>query len=89
MEKTNDNDGDRLELEALRIAQRAHHSIEQLQTHRGYRASEYAERIKRLRKVVSAISQKSQMGTLKLEGMGSISLSDEDQALVYDPLRAL
>ena len=55
MEKTNDIDGDRLELEALRIAQRAHHSIEQLQTHRGYRASEYAERIKRLRKKFNAV----------------------------------
>jgi hypothetical protein len=89
MEKTNDNDGDRLELEALRLAHRAHRSIEQLETHRKYRASEYAERIKRLRKVAQAIGQRQQMGTLALEGLSSITLSEEDLALVHDPLRSL
>jgi hypothetical protein len=89
MEKNNDNDGDRLELEALRLAHRAHRSIEQLTTHRKYRASEYAERIKRLRKVAQAIGQRQQMGTLALEGLSSITLSEEDLALVHDPLRAL
>ena len=40
-------------------------------------------------KIAQAITQKNQMGTLALEGMALISLSDEDLALVHDPLRAL
>jgi len=88
MEKINDV-SDQLELVALRLAQRAHHSIEQLELHRKHRASEYAERIKRLRKIVQTISQKSQMGILPLEGMTQITLSEDDLALVHDPLRAM
>lgn len=88
MEKNND-EANRLELEALRLADRARHSIEQLEMNRRHRASEYAERIKRLRKIAQAITQKNQMGMLALEGMALISLSDEDLALVHDPLRAL
>jgi hypothetical protein len=88
MEKNNDV-SNRLELEALRLAQRAQHSIEQLESHRKHRASEYAERIKRLRKIVQTIGQKNQMGTLCLEGMTQITLSEDDLAMVYDPLRSM
>ena len=88
MEKNNDV-SDKLELEALRLADNARHAIELLEMNRRHRASEYAERIKRLRKIAQAITQKNQMGTLALEGMALISLSDEDLALVHDPLRAL
>jgi hypothetical protein len=88
MEKNNDA-SDKLELEGLRIYERAHLSIEQLEMNRRLRASEYAERIKRLRKIVQTISQKNQMGILPLEGMAHISLSEDDLALVYDPLRAM
>ena len=88
MEKNNDV-SDKLELEALRLADNARHAIELLEMNRRHRASEYAERIKRLRKIGQAITQKNQMGMLALEGMALISLSEEDLSLVNNPLRAM
>ena len=88
MEKNND-EANRLELEGLRLADNARYAIELLEMNRRHRASEYAERIKRLRKIGQAITQKNQMGMLALEGMALISLSEEDLSLVHDPLRAL
>jgi hypothetical protein len=83
------NEADRNELEALRLAARANRSISQLESHRKSAVTEYAERIKRLRRVVVAIQSKEQMGVLPLEGIDSVSLSDEDLQLVHDPLRGL
>lgn len=82
-------DPERNELEALRLAARANRSIAQLEVHRRSAVTEYAERIKRLRRVVTAIQSKEQMGMLPLEGLHAVSLSDEDLQLVHDPLRGL
>jgi hypothetical protein len=50
---------------------------------------EYSERKKRLRRIIDAIEQREQMGVLAMEGMATLSLSEEDEALVHDPLRRL
>lgn len=83
------SDAERNELEALRLAARANRSIAQLEVHRRSAVTEYAERIKRLRRVVGAIQSREQMGVLPIEGLTSITLSDEDLELVHDPLRGL
>lgn len=83
------SDAERLELEALRLAARATRSIAQLEVHRRSAVTEYAERIKRLRRVITAIQTREQMGVLPIEGLSSVTLSDEDLELVHDPLRGL
>lgn len=83
------NDAEHRELEALRLAARASRSIRQLEVHRRSAVTEYAERIKRLRRVISAIESREQMGVLPMEGLNAVMLSDEDMALVHDPLRGL
>lgn len=81
------NDG--VELAALRFLHRAHRGIDQLQGNRKFRACEYAERIKKLKQIAQAIGQRDQMGTLALDGLNAISLSEEDIALVHNPLQGL
>ena len=83
------NDNERRELEALRLANRAARSINQLELHRKSLAREYAERIKRLRKVIQAIQQREQMGLLPMEGLDHVSIGDEDMGLVHNPLAGL
>jgi hypothetical protein len=80
---------ERRELEALRLANRAARSINQLEVHRKSIVREYAERVKRLRKVIQAIQQREQMGLLPMEGLDHVSIGEEDLGLVHDPLRGL
>lgn len=87
METNNDNE--RRELEALRLSNRATRSINQLEVHRKSVVREYAERVKRLRKVVQSIQQREQMGLLPMEGLDHVSIGEEDMGLVHDPLRGL
>jgi hypothetical protein len=87
METNNDNE--RRELEALRLSNRATRSINQLEIHRKSVVREYAERVKRLRKVVQSIQQREQMGLLPMEGLDHVSIGEEDMGLVHDPLRGL
>jgi hypothetical protein len=87
METNNDNE--RRELEALRLSNRATRSINQLEVHRKSVVREYAERVKRLRKVVQSIQQREQMGLLPMEGLNHVSIGEEDMGLVHDPLRGL
>jgi hypothetical protein len=92
METTNmetNNDNERRELEALRLSNRATRSINQLEVHRKSVVREYAERVKRLRKVVQSIQQREQMGLLPMEGLDHVSIGEEDMGLVHDPLRGL
>jgi hypothetical protein len=83
------NDNERRELEALRLSNRATRSINQLEVHRKSVVREYAERVKRLRKVVQSIQQREQMGLLPMEGLDHVSIGEEDMGLVHDPLRGL
>lgn len=82
---TNDN----RELEALRFAARASRAIATLEARQKAVVQEYSERKKRLRRIIDAIEQREQMGTLQIEGLTQISLSDDDMGLVHDPLRRL
>jgi len=50
---------------------------------------EVSERKKRLRRVMLAIQQREQMGTLPLEGIEGVSISEADEGLIHDPLRGL
>lgn len=77
------------ELEALRFANKASRAIATLEARQKSLAQEIGERKKRLRRIVSSIQAREQMGTLALEGIEAVSLSDDDMALVHDPLRRL
>lgn len=77
------------ELEALRFAAKASRAIATLEARQKSLAQEIGERKKRLRRIVSSIQIREQMGTLQLEGMDAVSLSDEDMELVHDPVRRL
>jgi len=89
--ETEDNvaNDDQRELEALRFAARASRAIATLEMRQKSLVQEISERKKRLRRIINGIESREQMGTLALEGMTAISLSDEDLALVHDPLRRL
>lgn len=80
-------DADRLELEALRLANRAARSIAQLESHRKSLVKEHAERIKRLRQIIESIQQREQLGTLGLED--AVVLSESAATLVHNPLEGL
>lgn len=77
------------ELEALRFSARASRAIATLESHQKSRVQEYSERKKRLRRIILAIQQREQMGVLQAEGLNNVSLSDDDLALVHNPLRSL
>ena len=83
--ETNEN----RELEALRFRTRASRAIATLDARQKLMVQEYCERKKRLRRIIDAIEQREQMGVLALEGMTTLSLSEDDEALVHDPLRRL
>ena len=80
---------DRRELEALRLQARAARAIQTLEGHQKSLVQEVSERKKRLRRVMLAIQQREQMGTLPLEGIEGVSISEADDRLIYDPLRGL
>jgi uncharacterized membrane-anchored protein len=83
------NDSERRELEALRLSARAQRAIATLENHQKSLAQECSERRKRLRKIIVAIQQREQMGTLALEGLDAIELAPADQELIHDPMRGL
>lgn len=77
------------ELEALRFAARAARAIATLESRQKSITAEINERKKKLRRIIEGVQQREQMGTLPLDGLASISISDDDLALVHDPLRRL
>jgi hypothetical protein len=77
------------ELEALRFAARAARAIATLEARQKAVMQEIGERKKKLRRIIEGVQQREQMGTLALEGIASVSVSDDDLALVHDPLRKL
>jgi hypothetical protein len=77
------------ELEALRLAAKASRSIATLELRQKALVGEINERKKRLRRLIAGIESQEQMGTLPLHGLESISIAEEDMALVLDPLRRL
>lgn len=77
------------ELEALRFAAKASRAINALEIRQKAFVQEISERKKRLRRMIEGIEQREQMGTLALEGMDTVSMSDDDLSLVHDPLRRL
>jgi hypothetical protein len=84
-----DNDNDKRELEALRLAARAARAIEALNAHQKSLVQELSERRKRLRNLIAGIQQQESLGQLSLKGIAAVALSEHDEALVYDPLRGL
>lgn len=77
------------ELEALRLAAKASRSIATLELRQKAIVGEINERKKRLRRLIAGIESQEQMGTLPLRGLESVSIGEDDMALVLDPLRRL
>ena len=77
------------ELEALRFAAKASRAIATLESRQKTFVAEISERKKRLRRIVAGIESQEQIGTLPLQGLAAVSVSDDDMALVLDPLRRL
>jgi hypothetical protein len=77
------------ELEALRFAAKASRAIATLESRQKSVVAEISERKKRLRRIIAGIESQEQMGTLPLQGLAAVSVSDDDMALVLDPLRRL
>lgn len=84
-----DNDNDKRELEALRLAARAARAIEALNSHQKSLVQEIGERRKRLKNLIASIQQQEAMGELQLRGIDSVSMSFEVESLVHDPVRGL
>ena len=84
-----ENGNERRELEALRLQARAGRAIQTLENHQKSYAQEISERKKRLRRVMVAIQQQEQIGTLPLRGIECISIAEGDETLIHDPLRGL
>lgn len=80
---------DQRELEALRFAARASRAVATLDARQKAVVQEFSERKKRIRRIIEAIEQREQMGVLSLEGLDKITLSDDDMALVHNPLARL
>ena len=77
------------ELEALRFAAKASRAIATLESRQKTFVAEISERKKRLRRIVAGIESQEQIGALPLQGRAAVSVSDDDMALVLDPLRRL
>jgi predicted aminopeptidase len=77
------------ELEALRFAAKASRAIATLEARQKAFVAEISERKKRLRRIIAGIESQEQMGTLPLQGLAAVSVSDDDMGLVLDPLRRL
>ncbi len=77
------------ELEALRFAAKASRAIATLEARQKAIVAEISERKKRLRRIVGGIESQDQIGTLPLQGLAAVSVSDDDMGLVLDPLRRL
>jgi hypothetical protein len=77
------------ELEALRLQDNAGGAIDLLEAHKKSIVGEYNERIKRLEKIIAAIRARRKMGGLALEGLDGVSLTEEDEALIVNPLEGL
>lgn len=77
------------ELEALRFAAKASRAIATLESRQKTFVAEISERKKRLRRIIAGIESQEQIGTLPLQGLAAISVSDDEMALVLDPLRRL
>ena len=77
------------ELEALRFAAKASRAIATLEARQKAIVAEISERKKRLRRIVGGIESQDQIGTLPLQGLAAVSVSDDDLGLVLDPLRRL
>jgi len=77
------------ELEALRFAAKASRAIATLESRQKSVVAEISERKKRLRRIIAGIESQEQMGTLPLQGLAAVSVSDDDMGLVLDPLRRL
>lgn len=73
------------ELEALRFSARASRAITTLEVQRKALSREYGERIKKIRALIMLIQQHEQMGQLSIDGIGSIEISPELKALIYNP----
>lgn len=84
-----ENENELRELTALRMAARASRSIATLDLHQKSFAQEIGERKKRLRRIIAAIQQQEQMGTLPMQGLDAIQIAPSDESLIHDPLRGL
>jgi hypothetical protein len=85
----NNVENEQRELEALRFAARAARAIATLESRQKAIVQEISERKKKLRRIIEGVQQREQMGTLALDGLATISISEDDMGLVHDPLRRL
>lgn len=83
------SDNEHRELAALRMAARASRSIATLDMHQKTYSQEIGERKKRLRRIIAAIQQQEQMGTLPMQGLDSVQIAPADEQLIYDPLHGI
>lgn len=84
-----ENDNERRELEAFRLLARTQRAIATLENHQKALAQECGERRKRLRRIIAAIHQRDQLGTLAIEGIDRITLDSADEALIHNPMQGL
>lgn len=84
-----ENESERRELEALRLAARASRAIEAINAHQKSLVQELSERRKRLRNLIASIQHQDSLGQLPLKGISAVALTEHDEALVHDPLRGL
>lgn len=84
-----ENENERRELEALRLSARASRGIEAINAHQKSLVQALSERRKRLRNIIAAINHQGVLGQLPIKGVASVTLSEQDEALVHDPLRGL
>ncbi len=77
------------ELEALRLQDNAGGAIDLLEAHKKSIVGEYNERIKRLEKIIAAIRARRKMGGLALEGLDGVSLTEDDERLILNPVEGL
>lgn len=84
-----ENENERRELEAFRLLARTQRAIATLENHQKALAQECGERRKRLRRIIAAIHQRDQLGTLAIEGIDRITLDAADEALIHNPMQGL
>ncbi len=84
-----ENQNERRELEAFRLLARTQRAIATLENHQKALSQECGERRKRLKRIIVAIQQSDQLGTLPLDGIDRLSLGSDDESLIHSPLQGL
>jgi hypothetical protein len=84
-----ENDNERRELEAFRLLARCQRAVSVLENHQKALSQECSERRKRIRRIITAIQQRDQLGMLPIEGLDKLSVEVADEQLIHNPLNGL